>query len=80
MASQEILVLGAGMVGTCSALELQLRGHSVTLLDRRSPGQEASYGNAGVIQREAVEPYAMPRDWRWLFSILFSLRGLSRKL
>ncbi len=68
---QEILVLGAGMVGTCTALELQLRGHSVTLVDRRGPGQETSYGNAGVIQREAVEPYAMPRDWRSLLSVAF---------
>lgn len=59
---QEILVLGAGMVGTCTALELTLRGHAVTLLDRRPPGQETSYGNAGLIQREAVEPHPMPRD------------------
>ena len=66
---QDILVLGAGMVGTCTALELQLRGHRVTLLDRRSPGQETSYGNAGVIQREAVEPYPMPRDWRALLRV-----------
>ncbi len=73
--AQEILVLGAGMVGTCTALELQLRGHHVTLLDRRSPGQEASYGNAGVIQREAVEPYAMPRDWQSLLSVALR-RGL----
>jgi len=66
---QDILVLGAGMVGTCTALELQLRGHRVTLLDRRSPGQETSYGNAGIIQREAVEPYAMPREGLTLLRI-----------
>ena len=57
----EIIVLGAGMVGVGSALALQARGHSVTLLDRRAPGQETSFGNAGVIQAEAMEPYAMPR-------------------
>ena len=65
---QEILVIGAGMVGTCTALELALRGHAVTLLDRRMPGQETSYGNAGVIQREAVEPYPMPRKLGFLLS------------
>jgi len=59
----DVLVLGAGMVGTCTALQLALRGHSVVLLDRRSPGGETSYGNAGIIQREAVEPYAFPRNW-----------------
>lgn len=63
------------MVGTCTALELQLRGHDVVLLDRRGVGEETSYGNAGAIQREAVEPYAMPRDWRSLLSIALR-RGL----
>nr|WP_243748439.1 FAD-dependent oxidoreductase [Roseateles toxinivorans] len=61
--AQKVLVLGAGMVGTCAALELSLRGHPVTLVDRRAPGGETSYGNSGVIQREAVEPYAFGRDW-----------------
>ncbi|QPM92517.1 NAD(P)/FAD-dependent oxidoreductase [Pseudooceanicola algae] len=58
----EILVLGAGMVGVSTALALQARGHAVTLVDRRPPGQETSHGNAGIIQVEAAEPYAMPRD------------------
>lgn len=57
-----VLVLGAGMVGTCTALHLQQRGFDVVLVDRRAPGQETSFGNAGLIQREAVEPYAFPRD------------------
>ena len=68
---KELLVLGAGMVGTCAALELVLRGHSVTLVDRGDPGRETSYGNAGIVQREAVEPYAFPRDWRSLLSAAF---------
>ena len=53
-----VLVLGAGMVGTCTALQLARRGYAVALVDRRAPGRETSYGNAGIIQREAVEPYA----------------------
>jgi len=68
--AKDILVLGAGIIGTCAALELQLRGHRVVLLDRRPPGEEASYGNAGIIQGEAVEPYAMPREWRALLAVL----------
>jgi D-amino-acid dehydrogenase len=60
-AATSVLVLGAGMVGTCTALQLALRGHAVTLVDRGEPGRETSYGNAGLIQREAVEPYAFPR-------------------
>lgn len=56
------IVLGGGMVGVTSALHLQRRGWSVALIDRKEPGRETSYGNAGIIQSEAVEPYAMPRD------------------
>ena len=57
-----IIVLGAGMVGVCTALALAERGHEAVLIDRREPGNETSFGNAGVIQAEAVEPYAFPRD------------------
>lgn len=57
----EALVLGAGMAGICTALALQARGRAVTLVDRGPPGRETSYGNAGIIQAEAAEPYALPR-------------------
>ncbi len=57
----EIMILGAGMVGIATALELQSRGHAVTVIDRKPAGQETSFGNAGLIQAEAAEPYAMPR-------------------
>ncbi|MEI2814474.1 MAG: FAD-dependent oxidoreductase [Burkholderiaceae bacterium] len=68
-----IIVLGAGMVGTCTALQLQTRGFEVILIDRRSPGLETSYGNAGLIQQEAVEPYAMPRDVGFLMKSALGL-------
>lgn len=61
--ARRAIVLGAGMIGTCTALHLQQRGFDVALVDRREPGQETSYGNAGLIQREAVEPYPFPRQW-----------------
>ena len=63
----EFLVLGAGMVGVSSALALQARGHQVTIVDRKGAGLETSYGNAGMIQVEAAEPYALPRDLVTLF-------------
>ena len=52
--TSSILVLGAGMVGTCTALHLQQRGFDVVLVDRRAPGQETSFVKAGLSQREAV--------------------------
>lgn len=67
--TREVLVLGAGMVGTCTALQLALRGHAVTLIDRREPGRETSYGNAGIIQCDAAEPYPFPREWGKLLGV-----------
>jgi D-amino-acid dehydrogenase len=66
-----IIVVGAGMVGVCTAIHLRLRGHEVVLIDKREPGRETSYGNAGVIQCEAVMPAAMPRSFKALWRILW---------
>ncbi len=63
------IVLGAGMAGIGTALHLRQRGWSVILVDRGEPGRETSYGNAGLIQSEAVEPYAMPRDLATVWAI-----------
>jgi len=63
------IVLGAGMVGVATSVHLQKRGWSVALVDRKEPGRETSYGNAGIIQSEALRPYPMPHGWRELFKI-----------
>ncbi|MGQ4877010.1 NAD(P)/FAD-dependent oxidoreductase [Billgrantia sp. LNSP4103-1] len=68
--SRETVVLGAGMVGVSIAWHLARRGRSVLLVDRRPPGQETSYGNGGLIQREAVRPYPFPRELGKLLSAL----------
>ena len=59
----DVVVLGAGIVGTSIALHLQKRGRSTLLIDRRDPGEETSFGNAGLIQREGVYPYGFPHDF-----------------
>ena len=59
--AQAVIVLGAGMVGVSVALHLRQRGCDVVLVDRQAPGEGASFGNAGLIQREAVYPHAFPR-------------------
>lgn len=58
----DAIILGGGIVGVSTALHLALRGKSVALLDRRAPGCETSFGNAGLIQREAVVPYGFPQN------------------
>src|SRR5580693_5483156 len=60
MARTDAIVLGAGIVGTSIALQLAKRGLGVALVDRRSPGEETSYGNAGIIEGNTVFPPAFP--------------------
>jgi D-amino-acid dehydrogenase len=55
------------MVGVSVALHLQMRGRATVLVDRRGAGEETSYGNAGLIQREAVMPRAFPQGLGELF-------------
>ncbi|MDX2201363.1 MAG: FAD-binding oxidoreductase [Hyphomicrobiaceae bacterium] len=73
MQRADVLVLGAGMVGVSTALHLQRRGASVVLIDRRGVAEETSYGNAGLIQREGIVPYAFPRDLRLLSQYAFNM-------
>jgi len=63
----EVIVVGAGMVGTSIAWHLQEKNSKVLLIDRKSPGSETSYGNAGLIQREAIHIHPFPRQ---LFELL----------
>lgn len=58
----DTIVLGAGIVGVSTALQLQARGRNVVLLDREQPGNGTSHGNAGLIERASVIPYAFPRQ------------------
>lgn len=74
-AMSEILVLGAGMIGVSTALAFQELGHAVTLLDRRTAGQEASYGNAGYISADSAEPYPLPRNLKTLAAFGLGLRN-----
>lgn len=61
--ARSVIVLGAGMVGVSVALHLRRRGFEVVLLDRQGPGEGASFGNGGLIQREAVLPHPFPRGF-----------------
>src|SRR5437764_3620762 len=58
----DVVVVGAGMVGVSVAVHLQKRGKQVVMIDRRHPGEETSYGNGGLVQREAVFLHPFPRS------------------
>jgi D-amino-acid dehydrogenase len=69
MARSDVIVLGAGIVGTSAALQLARRGLAVALVDRRAPGEETSYGNAGVIGGAGVYPTPFPRSLAKLIQV-----------
>jgi D-amino-acid dehydrogenase len=69
MARTDAIVLGAGIVGTSIALHLAKRGLAVALIDRRGPGEETSYGNAGIIEGNTIFPPAFPGDLKAVLRI-----------
>ena len=71
----DVIILGAGMVGVSVALHLQKRGRDVVLIDRRGVGEETSYGNSGLIQREGVIPYTFPREFGAILSYAMNHRS-----
>src|SRR5438874_743207 len=69
MARTDAMVLGAGIVGTSIALHLAKRGLKVALVDRRAPGEETSYGNAGVIEGNTLLPHPFPSGFGALLRV-----------
>ena len=59
----DVVVLGAGIVGVSAAFCVSQRGMSVVLVDRREPGSETSYGNAGVLSSGSISPLNNPSLW-----------------
>jgi D-amino-acid dehydrogenase len=59
----DVIVLGAGIVGVSAAYAARQRGLSVILLDRREPGSETSYGNAGILSSGSILPLNKPSLW-----------------
>jgi D-lysine oxidase len=70
--SNDVMVLGAGIVGVSTALHLRRLGLDVALIDRKHPGEEASFGNAGIVQRNGFVPHSMPRHPLQLLEILLN--------
>lgn len=68
--SPKVVVVGAGIVGICAALQLQRAGLETVILDRRPPGEGASFGNASIVGEQAVAPVAMPGILKKLPSML----------
>jgi len=57
---QGVIVLGAGVIGLCTALYLRRAGRNVVVIDPSPPAGGASFGNAGMISPDSSAPIAMP--------------------
>ncbi|WP_299744655.1 FAD-binding oxidoreductase [uncultured Tateyamaria sp.] len=66
-----VIVLGAGIVGICTALSLLEKGVPVTLIDKGEPGQETSMGNAGVVSPWSIIPQSLPGTWKSIPKLMF---------
>ncbi len=68
-----VVVVGAGIVGVCTAWYLSRLGLQVTVLERRPDvALETSWGNAGVIAPGYVTPWAAPGMPRKVLSYLMA--------
>lgn len=58
------VVVGAGIIGTAIAHDLQKRGRQVVMIDREAPGMGASFGNMASIAVTEFMPASRPSVWR----------------
>jgi D-hydroxyproline dehydrogenase len=71
-----IAVIGAGVIGAAAAFALAREGRQVLLLDRAEPGEAgASFGNAGHIAAEMVQPLPSPKLLFGFYRELFGFGG-----
>ncbi|MFO0962853.1 MAG: FAD-dependent oxidoreductase [Phycisphaerales bacterium] len=70
MASDRTVVVGAGIVGLCTAYFLARAGRRVVVVDREPVGEGASGGNAGLLSighYPLTRPGVSWRGLRWMF-------------
>lgn len=71
----DVTIVGAGIIGICSALSLIETGLTVRMVDPDEPGQAASFGNAGVISPWSFVPQNLPGTWKNVPSWLMNRDG-----
>ena len=75
MTKPHIAVVGAGIVGICSAYFLNKSGFKVTLIDRNDPGTMTSYGHACTFADYACVPINSPELFKEIPSMLLKSDG-----
>lgn len=69
--SKEVVIIGGGIIGLCSAYYLQKEGCAVTIIDQSGMTKGASFVNAGYITPSHIIPLAAPgmitKGLKWMF-------------
>jgi len=69
--SKEVVIIGGGIIGLCSAYYLQKEGCAVTIIDQSGITKGASFVNAGYITPSHIIPLAAPgmitKGLKWMF-------------
>lgn len=70
--SKEVVVIGGGVIGLCTAYFLQKEGHQVTVIDQSNMDSGASYVNAGYLSPSHIIPLSAPgvmrKGLKWMFN------------
>ncbi len=69
---KEVVIIGGGVIGLCSAYYLQKEGHQVTIFDKSNLSSGASFVNAGYITPSHFIPLASPgmitKGLKWMLN------------
>ncbi len=69
--SKEVVIIGGGIIGLCSAYYLQKEGCAVTIIDQSGMTKGASFVNAGYITPSHIIPLSAPgmitKGLKWMF-------------
>ena len=70
--SKNIIIIGGGIIGLCSAYYLQKEGHQVRIIDQSNLDSGASYVNAGYLSPSHIIPLSAPgvmkKGLQWMFN------------
>ncbi len=72
----QVVVVGGGVMGVCTAYFLAQNGHEVSVIERcGNVAEQASFGNAGIVAPACAAPWALPGMQRKLIASLFKSDG-----
>ncbi len=70
--SKNVIIIGGGIIGLCSAYYLQKEGHQVSIVDQSNLDEGASYVNAGYLCPSHIIPLSAPgvmkKGIKWMFN------------